>query len=412
MSVGYDTASDGTPRPYEFISLAPAGSLAATGSDMGRFMIAHLQQGRLGNARILGTDTAVRMHGTAQASIPPLNQMMLGFYETTINGRRAIAHGGDTQWFHSDLQLFLDDGIGIFISVNSRGREGSPGQIRGRLVEAFADRYLPGPHAGSSGEPVTEEEAKQHAALMVGTYDNSRRAESNFMSLVYLLGQVKVVANEDGTLSVPMLTNLAGAPKKWREISPWVWQETEGGDRMAAEVVDGRVVRFSVDPLAPIMEFHRVPWWRSSALLLPLMIASLLALAATVIAWPVSALVRRHYRVPLALGGSDARALRRMRWTALAVLVAFGGVLGMTLGLMSDLENMGPGADTFIIATRLLATVVLPIGALLSLANMRAVLGSRRRFAAKLWSLVLAFACLFLLWMGVAYHLLGYGANY
>src|SRR5688500_5105033 len=44
MAKGYLTAS-GKPQGYEFINLAPAGSMAATGSDMARFMIAHLHNG-------------------------------------------------------------------------------------------------------------------------------------------------------------------------------------------------------------------------------------------------------------------------------------------------------------------------------------------------------------------------------
>jgi len=412
MSLGYDTASDGQPKPYEFINMSPAGSLAATGADMGRFMIAHLQGGQLGDARILGADTAHQMHSTAQATIPPLNSMMLGFYETTINGRRAIAHGGDTQWFHSDLQLFLDDGIGLFISVNSNGREGAPQKIRGALARAFADRYLPAAGADVAAPGVNEEEAKRHAQQIAGHYANTRRADSNFISVVYLLGQVEVVANEDGTISVPMLTSQAGTPRKWREISPYVWQDTAGSERLAAEVVDGRVLRFSVDQLAPIMEFHRLPWWQSSAWLLPLMIASLLALAVTVVAWPVSALVRRHYRVPYALGAADARAHRRIRLVALAVLLAFGGMLGLTVTMMSSLEMMGAGTDGFIITMRILVSLVLPIGAVLALANAWHVLRSRRRLLAKLWSIVLALSVLVLLWISVSYHLVGYSANY
>ena len=85
------------------------------------------------------------MHGTGQTSVGPLNKMMLGFYETTVNGHRAIAHGGDTQWFHSDLQLFLDDGIGIYVSTNSSGKEGSARLIRDGLVTGFVNRYLPEP---------------------------------------------------------------------------------------------------------------------------------------------------------------------------------------------------------------------------------------------------------------------------
>ena len=90
--------------------------------------------------------------------MPAVNRMLLGFYETNRNGHRAIAHGGDTFWFHSDLHLFIDDGIGIFISMNSPGKEGAAGPIRTAVFEQFADRYLPAPdtrHASWTRPPPT-----------------------------------------------------------------------------------------------------------------------------------------------------------------------------------------------------------------------------------------------------------------
>ena len=60
--------------------------------------------------------------------------MLLGFYEANINGHRAIAHGGDTQWFHSDLHLFPDDGVGLYISMNSAARKAPPASIRSDAV--------------------------------------------------------------------------------------------------------------------------------------------------------------------------------------------------------------------------------------------------------------------------------------
>ena len=408
MSKGYAKASDGKPKDYEFISLAPAGSLAATGADMGRFMLAHLQDGAYGDARILGAATAEKMHTTGQASVGPLNRMMLGFYETTVNGHRAIAHGGDTTLFHSDLQLFLDDGIGIYISMNSSGRDGATGVIRGTLVRGFADRYLPGPEARAPAfDPA---QAKLHAQQMVGHYDSSRRPQSNLLSLVNMLGQVKVVANEDGTISVPMATGANGVPKKWREISPYLWQDVAGSDRLAADVVDGKVVRFSMEPYAPIMVFERLSTWR--ALSLPLLAASLAVLLLTVLAWPVSALVRRHYGAPYRLSGSDARAHRLARLAALAVLLSIGGTLGFVVAMLGDLEMTGAGSDKWINLLRLFATVVLPVGAAISVWNAWKVLRSRRRWLAKLWAVLLALSCLFLLWIGFANHLIGYGAYY
>ena len=45
MSKGYKPGTD-DPQPYEVIGMAPAGALASTGADMGRFMIAHLNHDR------------------------------------------------------------------------------------------------------------------------------------------------------------------------------------------------------------------------------------------------------------------------------------------------------------------------------------------------------------------------------
>jgi CubicO group peptidase (beta-lactamase class C family) len=410
MSKGYKRASDGEPRDYEFISLAPAGSLASTGPDMAKFMIAHLQDGAYNGARILREDTAEQMHTTGQASVGPLNRMMLGFYETTLNGHRAISHGGDTSWFHSDLQLFLDDGIGLFVSMNSAGRDGAPLVIRDNLSEGFADRYLPGPPPPKPA--VSAADAKLHAQQIAGAYGSSRRPDSSFMSIVNMLGSVKVFPNKDGTISVSMALDASGAPKKWREISPYVWRDVASGDRLAADVVDGKVTRFSMEPYAAIMVFQRLPWWKSPGLVLPLLVLSLLALLATVLAWPLSALVRRHYGVPYKLSGSDARAHRIVRSAALAVLVVTVGAFGLVLFMMSDLERLGPDSDILVNAMRLSALVVLPLGALAALWNGWRVLRSRRRWWAKAWSVVLALACLFLLWIGITHHLPGYGAFY
>lgn len=408
MSKGYGRASEADPKPYEYISLAPAGSLAATGADMARFMIAHLQGGAYGDARILEADTARRMHTTAQASVGPLNRMMLGFYETTVNGHRAISHGGDTQWFHSDLQLFPDDGIGLFVSLNSAGRDGATAHVRNAFSRGFADRYLPG--APREGDGVSEADAKLHAQQVAGAYVSSRRPGTNFLSLANVLSPIKVVANEDGTISVTAALGAWGSPKKWREVAPYLWQDTTSTDRLAAEVVDGEVVRFSMEPYAPIMVFQRAS--PLQALALPLIGASLLVLLLTVLAWPVSALVRRYYGVSYQLSGKQARAHRWARIAALLVLLAMGAALALVVGMLSKLEMTSPANDWMVIAVRLFATLALPVGAAIAAWNAWQVVRGPRRWTAKLWAVLLALACLVLLWVGIAQHVLGFGANY
>ena len=407
MSKGYQLGS-GEPRAFEIVTVPPAGSLSASGADMAAFMIAHLQNGAAGSGRILREPTAVQMHTTRSIMIPPLNSMLLGFYENNIRGRRIITHGGDTELFHSELNLLPDDGVGIYVSMNSGGKDGAAHMIRTALLQEFCGRYFPGPVPEGSVDAST---AKAHAQLMAGRYTLTRRAHTSFLNILNVLGQVTVTANDDGTISVAALTGVNGQPKKWKEFAPFVWRDVAGGDRVAAQVEKGRVVRFGYDAY-PFMLFEPVPWWWSSGWLLPLFFAALTALALTVLAWPVSALVRRRYGISYGLTGVDARAHRLVRIASALVLAAAIGWAVLVGLIATSLNWAGPGTDGWIIFLRLLSAVIFIGGAAIASWNAWAVLSSNRRKLAKLWSVVLAISCLTVLYFAFVGHLPGYTAHY
>jgi CubicO group peptidase (beta-lactamase class C family) len=224
MSNGYQLASDG-PKPFEVIGAFPAGSLSSTATDMARFITAHLQDGQLGDARILRPETARLMHRRLFALDQAANAMAYGFYEESRNGHRIIGHGGDTVYFHSDLHLILDAGVGFFISYNSAGRgETSP---RTTLWEALLDRYFP---YSSPTEP-TLASAKEDAKTVSGKYMLSRRSESSFLKAATLIEEFTVSA-EDGTIEVAELKGPNGKPKRWREVAPMTFLEENGQDKL------------------------------------------------------------------------------------------------------------------------------------------------------------------------------------
>src|SRR3546814_6694917 len=100
--------------------------------------------------------------------------------------------------------------------------------------------------------------------MMVGTYTNSRRADSSFFKALGLVGQMKIGLNEDGGLVVDFLPSLGGAPREWVEISPFVWRDAHSHELMAAEVVDGEVVRLSFGFVSPFMMLERKRTGRNS----------------------------------------------------------------------------------------------------------------------------------------------------
>ena len=243
MSKGYETW-DKPGAGYEIVSVAPAGALASTGEDMAHFMIAHLQLGRYGDGEILKPDTARLMQSTITKALPDLNGNALGFYEQNVNGHRVIAHGGDTNYFHTDLTLFPDDHVGLFISVNAKGREGLGEFVRQSLFDEFSDRYFPGVPSTARVDDAT---AKAHAAMIAGAYINTRRADSTFISLIKLIGTDSVTANADGTISAAPV----GQMETFVEVKPFLWQQVGGHDRIQAIVRDRKVVRWSSTPRPP-----------------------------------------------------------------------------------------------------------------------------------------------------------------
>ena len=407
LSMAYQTASL-PPKPFEIVGPAPAGSLTASGNDISHFMIAHLKNGRYGSSQILKAETSQQMHDTALTILPQLNRMVLGFFEDNYNGHRVIAHGGDTQWFHSDLHLFIDDGVGLLVSMNSVGKDGAAQEVRAELFHQFADRYLPGPTADGK---VDEKTAAEHARMMAGRYSVSRRAETSFVSLLYLAQQAVVADNGDGTIAVSNATSPSGVPLRWREVAPFVWREQHGKDLLAARVENGRVVRFSYGSESPIVVYDRAPWSKSGGWWVPALIASVIVLLLTTLAWPISALTRRHYGVAYALTGSTAKAHRWVRMAAAASVLVFAGWVVLVLAMLSVLDLI-PKVNGWIALLRILSPLVFIGGAIVGLWNLWVVAtGSRGRWA-KLWAALLAGALLTLLWAAVTFHLISFRTGF
>ena len=353
------------------------------------------------------------MHETALTMLPRVNRMLLGFYESNYKGRRMISHGGDTLWFHSDLHLFLDDGVGLFVSFNSPGKDGASGRLRQTLFQELADRYLPTPgwreDTPSSVDAAT---VKAHAALLAGHYVPSRRKETNFLSLINMIGEAKAIDNGDGTVSISLLKGPSGVPLRWREIEPFLWQQEHGADLMAAQVTDGRVSRIGVGFYAPIIVFEPPAAWKSGAWLLPASIAALAVLLLTSLAWPVSAFTRRHYRQKYALAGREARTHRWVRIAATASVLVWAGWAGLIVAGLSNLELLSSKTDGWVWLLRILSPLVFVGGAAVGLWYAWATLRSRRPRLARLWAVLVAFALLVSLWVALAFNVLTSGVNY
>jgi CubicO group peptidase (beta-lactamase class C family) len=409
MATGHGRATE-PAVPFEYVIPSPAGGMSSTGTDMARFMIAHLQGGALGGAnRILSPRAATMMHNSALTTVPPLNRMVLGFFETNVNGRQVIAHLGDTQGFHSSLHLFTREGVGLYVSFNGGGKEGAAGTLRGTLFHDFADRYFPGRTQDGRVDAAT---AAKHAQMMAGHWITSRRWESSFLSGLGLVSQATISTNEKGELLVSNLTGPSGALRRWVEIAPFVWRDVDSEDRLAAKVVNGKVTRWSMDFMSPFMVFDRVPTSRSAGWVLPALYASIAILLLTFLYWPVSWFVRRRYKTPLSVTGPALRAYRGTRlFAGLVLSVLIGWALIVTI-LLEDATRLNDSSDWLLWLAQLAGAVVFVGAALVTGWNAWLTWRDGRRWTRRVWSLLVFLAALLVLYVAWTFGLMSMTVNY
>lgn len=393
MSQGYPSAGE-DPEGYEIVSVAPAGSLASTGADMGRFMLAYLQQGQLDGNRILRPETVRLMQTHITRGMPDLNGIGLGFYQQDMNGHRAVGHGGDTNMFHSELILLPDDGIGLYISVNSPGLHDQGKWLRERLYQGFADRYLPDtrPPAGVGVDQAT---AEAHARMMAGAYRNTRREDSTFLSMLQLISPLRVHAADQGRLAIEM----GGSRSTFREVKPFLWQEEHGKRRLQAIVEDGKVKRWGLEPYVFAFVFEPVPFMAGTTVLV-LLLGAFGVVLVTVLLWPVVAWMRRRHGA-----ARPARPLTLVRVASCLVPVA------VLLWLMTVAGTEGGDPSTLLMLAQ--ATTILAFigGLAAALWHARVTFAGRGRGAIALSVLwVLSFAVLVAI--GWHHNLLSFNPNY
>ena len=410
MATGYPQAS-AKAKGFEWVQVGPAGSMSASGVDMARFMIAHLQNGR----GILRPETAAMMHDSLldrvnpKSLIPPLNRMELGFFEMNANGHEVIGHLGDVENMHTSLALFTKEGVGLYLSVNSAGKGGAAHPLRVSLLQDFADRYFPSTERDGRIDVAT---ARGHAQAMTGLWEGSRRGTSSWISAVYLLGQASVSLDGDGRLVIPALKDAAGATEQWTEIAPYVWRAGNGHDRLAAQVVDGRVVRWSADGESPFMVFDRVPASQASSWILPSLYVSLAVLLLTLLYWPTSWLVRRHYKADLGVSGRARQAYRATRIMAgLDIAVLVGWLLFVTIAGAS-VTLLTNHTDGWLRLLQIASIVIIPGTLIVAAWNYWLTWRDGRRWTRKLWSTLVVFAALMVVYFALLCHLISLSGHY
>ncbi|HKT49975.1 MAG TPA: hypothetical protein VJV96_06740, partial [Candidatus Angelobacter sp.] len=331
-----------------------------------------------------------------------LNGMCLGFYEETRNGHRIIGHGGDTVYFHSDLHLVLDAGVGFFVSYNSQGKgELSP---RTALWNHFLDRYFP--YTPTPAQKVAS--ASDDAKSVAGRYISSRRSESNLLKVANVFGQINVVPQPDGTIKVSPLKDFNGELKRWQEVQPLLYRAANGQEMLAFRRDANH--RLELVSNFPAVVYQHTSFQSNGNINSALIIGCLVVMALTLLFWPLGALVRQHYHHRLEIEPQTAQGRLWMRLVC-ALNVIF--VLGLVLAISGD--DPGDFSEKLDLRIHLLQI----IGVLGAAGLILVLVGALRSWRdhnvwwwTKLWNAVVLLACIGYVWFVIYWNVLNFNLNY
>ena len=302
----------------EFVHPAPAGVMVSSATDMARFMITHLQNGIIDTTRILEGNTASNMHKRQFWHDDQVNGMCLGFYEMNQRGYRIIGHGGDTEFFHSQLALIPEEQTGIFISFNSVDGP----KARKPILDAFLERYFAD---NSKEEDLSDGEVKD-ADNFIGNFRSNRMIYSTYEKVAGIFSVMNISVNDKGRL---VAGSFMGDSKVLSQVGPRTFVEPNDDTQMVFEVdKDGEATHLFLKGV-PVMALEKISWYESPNLHFWLFLTELFLFLSMVILWPVSLYA---HRVRKNSGGkvrspAERTALSFGRLTSFVFLLFVGGLL-------------------------------------------------------------------------------------
>ena len=335
MALGYIYDGQYEPLPIHWLQVSPAGALSASGADMGKFMLAHLQEGEYNGVRILEPETARLMHTQSYTFDPALPGWAHGFEESTINGRRLIGHGGN-HLFSTLLELIPEEKVGFYVSYNAYISPSIDEDPRTRLLAAFMDRYFPAPEveddpARGENDPGTDD---SQLGRYSGFYTMSRLKYHNPEKIEALYSMIWMRPGPGGTLQRSYVLGFM-LEDAWVEIRPMVFQNTRTGGLAAFkadEQGEVRYLRIADEPNS----FIRQPWYGGQVFQFGIIAFSGLTFLLTVVAAPIAYFISRRKRE----AGERSPRLRRLaRGLALALCVAFIAFVAVFTQYMNNVDQ-------------------------------------------------------------------------
>jgi len=381
---------------FEYVPAAPAGAISTSGADIARFMIAHLNDGRYENARILKPETARQMRERLFTHDPKVDGMCYGFWELHRNGQRVLHHGGDTLLFHTLFALIPEQHVGIFVSYNTdRGATGSD-----EVLSTFLDRYYPVPDPPEPKPSDKVETMKRFA----GEYGATRVSHTTYAKLAALLQAFRISVNDDGSLS----TGSGPRMRRYVQVEPLVFQQVDGRDRIVFREDDQGHITHLFFSDVPAIALIRHSGIEDTRLHWGVLVGAMTLFGTALLFWPAIAFSVRGLRSSSIRRTGFSALLSCLGWLLSATCVGFGA--GMLIAL-NDPEQVAFGTPRALKELLLLPQVCVALAAVVVIGSLIAWMKGYWRLSGRLHYTRVALAGVGFCWFLSYWNLLQFGGT-
>ncbi len=233
----------------------PAASLMTTATDMAKFMIAHLQGGRYGAARILRRESADAMHRRQFTNHPGLPGIGLCFIESEYKGQRMLEHGGWVAGFKTLTALVPAHDAGFFLSYNIE--YAGPGSLHYALAKEVQKGIIDHYYAAGWKVPAATAVVPGQSAHLEGSYRTNRVARKELTKFGVFMSDLHVRAGRKGDIMV--------GDDRYVPMGRLLYMKEDGSDRVAfRENAQGQITHLFKGS-SPIVAWDRLKWHETSA---------------------------------------------------------------------------------------------------------------------------------------------------
>jgi len=276
-AVGY--GSNGAyPSNYYYLNDAAGAGFNTTAADMARYMIMHLENGRLDEKEVIPAAVIEELHTTRFRHHPKLPGIAYAFDEWLSGGRRILAKSGGAPGFMNRMFLLVDEGVGVYFVYN---RDSSV-PLSGKLYDAFMERFFPGNDPVIEPEnPVADpREMQRYAGYYMELNDTSI---GSIEKVQQLMNQVHISVDAQGHLQKVF----GGIPLR---VDENLFQFSNTGNYIAFRADEAGRIRYL---FLLRTAFMRLPWYESYPVQMGLLGFSLVTFITALVGWVVTGIKRR-----------------------------------------------------------------------------------------------------------------------